>query len=76
MIARTVGVNDLGRRVGESHHNAKLTDCDVELMLALHGEGWGYRRLAAKFECSRSLVRYIIKGRWRAQVATGWRRVR
>jgi hypothetical protein len=72
---RTVGVNDIGRRVGDSHPNAKLTDADVELLRALHGEGWGYRRLAAKFEVSKSLVRYIIKGRWRGQVATDWRRV-
>ncbi len=75
MNTRTVAVNDIGRRVGDSHHNAKLTDTDVELLLALHGEGWGYRRLAAKFEVSKSLVRYIVKGRWRSQVATDWRRV-
>lgn len=75
MSIRTVGVNDIGRRVGDSHHNAKLTDADVDLLLTLHGEGWGYRKLAAKFEVSKSLVRYIIKGRWRSQVATDWRRV-
>ena len=30
----------------DSHHNAKLIDADVELLLTLHGEEWGYRRLA------------------------------
>lgn len=71
---RIVAVNDIGRRVGDSHHNAKLTDNDVELLRAMHREGWGYRRLAAKFEVSKSHARYIIKGRWRGQVATDWRR--
>lgn len=76
MSPRMVGLNEQGRRVGDSHHNAKLTDAEVELMLAMHADGWGYRRLAAKFEVSKSLVRYICKGRWRGQVATVWRRVR
>jgi hypothetical protein len=75
MNIRTVGVNDIGRRVGDSHHNAKLTDADVERLLAMHDEGWGYRRLAAKFEVSKSLVRKICKGTVRGQVATDWHRV-
>ena len=60
----------------DSNHNAKLTDTDVELLLTLHGEGWRYLRLAAKLEGSKSLVRYIFKGRWRGQIATGSRWVR
>lgn len=76
MTTRTIAINDIGRRVGDSHHNAKLTDSEVNLLLALHGEGWGYRRLAAKFEMSKSHVRDIVKGRRRGQVATNWRVVR
>lgn len=76
MSIRTVGVNDIGRRVGDSHHNAKLTDGDVELLLAMHAEGWGYRRLAAKFEVSKRHVRDIVAGKRRGQVATAWRTVR
>lgn len=29
-MKRTVSINSIGRRVGESHHNAKLTEGDVE----------------------------------------------
>lgn len=76
MNIRTVGVNDIGRRVGDSHHNAKMTDGDVELLLAMHNEGWGYRRLAAKFEISKRHVRDIVNGKRRGQVATDWRKVR
>lgn len=75
MTQRALAVNDIGRRVGDSHHNAKLTDAEVDLLLSLHAEGWGYRRLAAKFEISKSLARKICKGTVRNQVATAWRLV-
>ena len=76
MTNRTVGVNELGYRVGDSHHRAKLTDGDVELLLSLRVEGWGYGRLAAKFEVSKRTVRDIVHGRTRAQWVASWRKVR
>ena len=76
MTIRTVRVNDLNYRVGQDHHNSVLTDREVELLRELHAErAMGYRKLAKKFEISVSGVRHIIKGRWRAQVPTGTRRV-
>ncbi len=73
MKTRTIGVNEIGRRIGESHHNAKLSDGDVEQLRELHAEGFGYRKLSTIFDCSKSLVRDIIKGRARGQVAEAWR---
>jgi len=70
-----VAVNEIGRRVGDSHHNAKLTNHEVELLLVMYQEGLGYRRLAAKFEISKSQVRNICKGRARCQSASDWRTV-
>ena len=67
---RLVGVNDEGRRVGESNPNSKLSDHEVDLLLGLHSEGWGYRRLAKKFEIGRTQVRRIVAGKNRAQFAT------
>lgn len=75
MPTRTIAVNAKGRRVGDSHHNARLTDAEVDQLLTLHDEGWGYRKLAAMFEVSKSLVRNICKGRARCQVPTHWRKV-
>ena len=71
----TVAINEIGRRIGDSHHNAKLSKGEVDLLLGLHGEGWGYRRLSAKFEVSKSLVRNIVKGRARCQAPSNWRTV-
>lgn len=70
----TIGVNERGQRVGESHPSAKLTDHEVDLLLELHeGEGWGYRRLARKFDISTVAVRKIIKGKCRCQRPTRWK---
>ena len=52
-------VNERGRRIGEDHPGAKLTDHEVELLLALHEQGWGYRRLARKFGIDRGHARRL-----------------
>lgn len=68
-------MNENGRRVGDYHPNAKLSDGDVELLLEMHSEGWGYKLLAQKFEISPSAVRHICKGRNRCQRPERWKKV-
>lgn len=66
--APVIAVNDEGRRIGQSHHRAKLSDAEVDLMRELHEDyGFGYRRLAAKFECGVTTVRHIVTYAKRAQ---------
>ena len=64
-------VNNLGYRVGETHHRAKLSDVDVETILYLHEAGLSYTQIVAKFDdgvtVSKSTVRDIITGRIRHQ---------
>lgn len=62
--------NDAGRRIGETHHLAKLTDHEVGMLLDLRDQGLSYATLAAKFEISKSQARNIIKGYQRSQTAT------
>lgn len=51
---------------GQEHHNAKLTDREVELIREIHERGeMGYARLAAKFEVSKSAIQHIVTGRRR-----------
>ena len=73
MLARTIALNDIGRRVGDSHHNAKLTNSEVDMLLEMHDAGWGYKRLSAKFDLSRSSVRNICKGKARCQTPSAWK---
>lgn len=75
-MKRTVWVNEHGLRVGEDHQNAKLTNAEVDLLLALRDEGWSYRQLALKFEISKSSARDFCKGRRRCQVLVRCKTVR
>ena len=73
-----VAVSENGKRLGQSHHNAKLTDAEVDLLLELRQEDkdfWTYTRLAEKFEISKSCVRFYVTGERRAQVAFAYRTV-
>jgi len=69
-----VGVNEKNRRVGESHPQAKLTDADVDRLLAMRDQGIGWGTLAKMFDMSKSQVRRICLGQKR-QMATEWREV-
>ena len=59
--------------MGEYHHNAKLTNAEVDKLLDLREQGWGYRRLAATFEIAKSTVRGYCAGRERCQLPTHWK---
>ena len=71
---RMVMVNDLGRRIGETHPRAVLTDHEVDLVLDLHEDGMTLTEIAAKFEVSKGCVWKIVHGYRRGQ--TGVLRVR
>jgi transposase len=72
---RVIRLNETGRRIGESHPNTKLTDHDVELILALVDEGLSYTEVAEKFEVSKSCIQHIVSGRNRGQWAARMIRV-
>jgi len=44
-----ISIGEYGKRVGECHHRAKLSDDEVELIRSLHEQGVSYRELAEKF---------------------------
>lgn len=73
MERRFVRVNEHGRRIGEDHHRAKLSDADVDLILELRDEGLSYAAIAHKMDhvpsgIAKSTVRDICAGRIRGQV--------
>ncbi|WP_426116293.1 hypothetical protein [Massilia sp. PWRC2] len=51
----------IGRRVGEDHQNAVLTDEEVQVMRDMREQGRTYEWLADKFEVSKSSVAKICK---------------
>lgn len=76
MVKRVVGLSAKGKRVGEDNPRAVLTDHDVQLLLALHQEGYGYAKLARMFEVAKSSVQSIITGRTRGKTVQRYRTVR
>lgn len=74
MARRVVGVNERGIRVGQWHQRAILTDADIDRMLQLRDQGFGWKKLAAIFECSARHCRDVCSGKKR-QMATRFKEV-
>jgi hypothetical protein len=81
---KTVAVNEKGRRVGESHPRAKLSDHEVDLLRELVEEliasGMrpmeAYRQTAEKFELHVVTVKGIVRYAQRSAVAVRLKRVK
>ena len=69
---KKVRVNEVGRRIGEGHHMARLSDAEVEQLINDRGPEdvprMSYTQLAAKYGISKSSVRDILVGRRRGQI--------
>ncbi len=63
-----VRVNEDGRRIGESHPLAVLSDVEVEALLAERDAGATLSELARRWGLSKSGVKGIVDGRRRGQV--------
>jgi predicted transcriptional regulator len=73
-MQKFIGVTAQGRRVGQYHQNAVLTDREVEQMREMHErEGWTAKALAEKFDVSRSSAEKILRYERRAAVIERWR---
>jgi len=87
MIRTQIAFNAQGRRVGATHHRAKLTEKDVVMIIELSEAGLGYRQIAAKFDemvkmpdgtetpgyrPAWTTIRDVVKGNTRAQPIAKW----
>lgn len=59
-MTRPAKRNENGYRIGDSHHNARLTDHEIELMRQLRAEGMKVRELARKFGVSKGYVSKVV----------------
>ena len=71
-MTEPIRINDLGMRIGSGHPRAKLTDAEVDQLLADRGPdhepAMSYLELARKWGISKASVRDIVKGRRRGQI--------
>lgn len=69
-----VAYNETGRRIGQTHHRAKLSDAQVDEARELHEEQhWSYSRIAVLLKISKSAVAMICQYRRRADTIAAWR---
>ena len=72
-----VAVNERGRRIGETHHNALISDAVVDLMRDRHeDDGVGYRKISREFNVALTTVRKICTYERRAQTAERWKTIK
>lgn len=65
-----IPVTTRGIRLGQAHHNAKLTDARVRVVYELHElGGWSYVEIAKHFGVSKSCIAGLIQGRRRCAIA-------
>jgi len=64
-----------GHRVGETHHNAKLSDHEVELIRLLREGGMKVKEIAKKFECTPDNSWKIVHYKSRIGVGMGVNKV-
>jgi DNA invertase Pin-like site-specific DNA recombinase len=53
--------NEFGYRIGDTHHRAKLTDHEVDLIRQLRAEGMKVKDLARKFDISKGQASKILR---------------
>jgi DNA-binding NarL/FixJ family response regulator len=53
--------NENGYRIGDTHHRAKLTDREIELIRQLGADGMKVKDLARKFEISKGQASKILR---------------
>lgn len=69
---RLLAVNEIGKPIGEDHHNAKLTNADVDLIFALRDEGITLREIGEKFGVRKAAIWKILHGHRRAHTPAAW----
>ena len=70
-MRRIVAVNDSGHVIGGSHHLAKFTDREIDLMHELHEGGMSLKLIAEKFDTSKGTAHDIVNGRRRGHTVFG-----
>ena len=70
-----VGLSDQGKRIGEGHHRAKLTDHEIDLIRELYDDGMSISEIARKFEIGKSHCWDICHYTVRVQTASRFKEI-
>ncbi len=70
---KRIAIGEYGKRVGETHGMAKLTDHEIDLVRQLREQGMPAKEIAEKFEVSKRYVYKLVNYERRASVVAEWR---
>jgi ribosome-binding protein aMBF1 (putative translation factor) len=71
-----IAVNEYGKRIGQSHHNARILDSVVlSIRIAREERKLSYNKLAVMFNLGKSTIQKICNYERRAQIPRGYKRV-
>ncbi len=71
-----VHIGEYGKRIGETHGMAKLSDHEIDLVRQLKEEGMPATEISEKFEVSKRYVYKLVNYERRASMVAEYRRVR
>jgi hypothetical protein len=73
-VRRLVAVNEFGRRIGETHHNAHISNDVVDQIRSAHEDSRrGYLEISSEFDIALTTVRKICTYERRAQTPERWK---
>lgn len=61
MVKMRMKRSDNGHRIGDSHHNATLTDHEIELARQLHTDGMHQAEVARKMGMSKGYASKVLR---------------
>ena len=70
-----VAVNERGLRIGDSHHNARYSDREIQHILEMRDEGKSYGFISTVMDIPKSTVACICKATRRCQIAAAWKKI-
>jgi Mor family transcriptional regulator len=71
-----IALNENGRRIGQTHPNARIPDAVVERIRDRHEyDGAGYRQLTEEFQLSLNTIGKICTYQRRAQTPARWKAI-
>ncbi len=71
-----VQIGEYGKRIGETHGMAKLSDHEIDIVRQLKEEGMPAPEIAEKMEISKRYVYKLVNFERRASVVAEYRRLR
>ena len=66
-MKKLVAIGENGKRIGEDHPKAKLSNAQVDEVFRMKEKGKSYRQIAKHFEVSKASIQWIVQCRTRAQ---------